>query len=624
MNVAFYGRFSSEGQNEASIRQQFRIVREWCRVHGHKIVAVYYDRSYSGSSMNRPGVQRLLADAPQGRFDLVVSHKLNRFSRNLVDVILTIDTLQKLKHQVLYASATEMFDCTSMIGRVLLVLLAFFAEWYLVELSAETARGKHHRVSATRLQNNLPPFGYTYVNKNTPPVPNSKLNSKATDKRARTPSAAIHRLYRLRATNKRTGQMLARDQLNKDAAKELHSDADCARWLNAQGYKSREGNPFSPDSVGDLLTNPFFAGYVRETGYREGKTPGGQRRRTPRREGVRYKGQHTPLVPEWLFDLVQDARQLSAFNPTGRSERPDRVYLLGGLAVCSVCGHPMKRHAIYDRGGAPAYHCVSRKNNLPCDAPQSYVRESLLAPDLDALMRALVLPEVMERRIAEMVNVDEQVVNYRDEINAWRTRAEALDARLDMGRMKAATYKNEMRVALDKIAELEAKQASIGVVQAEVAFETYRGLVSVWESAGPEDRQGILHELLEPQGVRVHIASKRIHAFKPRTDFGFLFNASSGLEKIEGGWFRLKNETRPEHGAQGETVKAEVTGIVTTYTVSRLPHPNLSASPSYRDIGRALGVSRQRARQLTVSGDVTWHVEEGTLVVSRRHGRLPH
>jgi site-specific DNA recombinase len=73
-----------------------------------------------------------------------VVHKLDRFSRNLVDVLVTLDDLQK--KGVSFVSATEaILDFTTQIGRFILLVLAFFAQWYVENLSAETTKGQKER-----------------------------------------------------------------------------------------------------------------------------------------------------------------------------------------------------------------------------------------------------------------------------------------------------------------------------------------------------------------------------------------------------------------------------------------------------------------------------------------------
>ena len=84
--VALYARYSSDNQRDASIEDQLRICRERAEREGWMIVDSYCDRSISGASLIRPGIQALMADAQANRFDIVLSESLDRISRDQEDI----------------------------------------------------------------------------------------------------------------------------------------------------------------------------------------------------------------------------------------------------------------------------------------------------------------------------------------------------------------------------------------------------------------------------------------------------------------------------------------------------------------------------------------------------------
>ena len=87
IRAALYARYSSVPQNAASIADQQRICRERAEREGWQIVGSFEDAAISGASMIlRPGVQRLLADAQAGKFDIVLAEALDRVSRDQADV----------------------------------------------------------------------------------------------------------------------------------------------------------------------------------------------------------------------------------------------------------------------------------------------------------------------------------------------------------------------------------------------------------------------------------------------------------------------------------------------------------------------------------------------------------
>jgi DNA invertase Pin-like site-specific DNA recombinase len=80
--AVIYARFSSENQREASIEDQVRNAKRLIEERGWQLVHTYLDRAISGASPLRPGYQALMAEAREGRFDVVVAEGLDRLSRS--------------------------------------------------------------------------------------------------------------------------------------------------------------------------------------------------------------------------------------------------------------------------------------------------------------------------------------------------------------------------------------------------------------------------------------------------------------------------------------------------------------------------------------------------------------
>ena len=80
-----YTRYSSEMQRDESIEAQLRAIREWAARNRIEIVEEYIDRAKSATSDQRPEFQRMIQDAANGTFSIVIVHKLDRFSRNRYD-----------------------------------------------------------------------------------------------------------------------------------------------------------------------------------------------------------------------------------------------------------------------------------------------------------------------------------------------------------------------------------------------------------------------------------------------------------------------------------------------------------------------------------------------------------
>ena len=77
--AVIYARISTTEQN---VDTQLIPLREFCKVRGCKIVEEYVDLGESGRKVSRPGLQRMLADMRQGRFDAIVVYKMDRVGRS--------------------------------------------------------------------------------------------------------------------------------------------------------------------------------------------------------------------------------------------------------------------------------------------------------------------------------------------------------------------------------------------------------------------------------------------------------------------------------------------------------------------------------------------------------------
>jgi site-specific DNA recombinase len=99
----------------------------------------YDDGGFSGGSIERPGLQRLLEDVGAGRIDCVVVYKVDRLSRSLLDFAKIIEAFDR--KGVSFVSVTQQFNTTTSMGRLTLNILLSFAQFER-EIIAERIRDK--------------------------------------------------------------------------------------------------------------------------------------------------------------------------------------------------------------------------------------------------------------------------------------------------------------------------------------------------------------------------------------------------------------------------------------------------------------------------------------------------
>ena len=131
---------------------------------GWKLVRTHYDDGgYSGGSMERPALQRLLDDVRARRIEVIVVYKVDRLTRSLADFAKLVELFEE--HQVSFVSVTQAFNTTTSMGRLTLNVLLSFAQFER-EVTGERIRDK---IAASKRKGiwmgGVVPLGYRVENR---------------------------------------------------------------------------------------------------------------------------------------------------------------------------------------------------------------------------------------------------------------------------------------------------------------------------------------------------------------------------------------------------------------------------------------------------------------------------
>ena len=243
----------------------------------------YDDGGISGGTLERPALQRLLAEVDAGRVDMIVVYKIDRLTRSLADFARLVERLEAKGCS--FVSVTQAFNTSSSMGRLTLNVLLSFAQFER-EVTGERIRDK---IAASKKKGlwmgALPPLGYD-------PHPDRTRRELIINEDEAKTVRMIFALY---------------ERLGSLAAVEQEADQRGLRSKHrvfASGSK-QGGTNISRGHLHRILTNPIYRGLI----VHKDKT---------------WPGTHDPIIDEATWNRVQDKLQEAQARRRGSSTKnPD-------------------------------------------------------------------------------------------------------------------------------------------------------------------------------------------------------------------------------------------------------------------------------------------------------------
>jgi len=407
-----YARVSTKEQQDEgySIPAQLKAVREFCLRHDLQPVAEFVEAE-SAAAAGRGEFARMLDHLgahPEGR--VVVVHKLDRLARNYEDLT-ALDRLQ-VRVRCVQGDIPD-----SVQGILFRDIMMVFARNYSLNLSQEVRKGMAEKVAQGGWPHQAP-MGYL----------NDRTRRCIVVDEQRAPLVRF-------AFERYASGVVSLPQL----ADELYD----------KGLRSRSGKKLYGSVLHKMLTNPIYAGRIRQ-------------------KGQLYPGAHEPLVPAVLFAEVQERL---AGNRNGNKAKT-HSYALRGVMYCAECGCKITAGTHKDH---VYYRCTNGKGKDSC-SQRRYTREEVLAEQVEALLSRIELgPEVVAAMAKDAALLAEQQGGQTNQQRVVLERAIAAnkdkDARLldvylegavpvDSYRAKAESLAQERRTLELRLHEFDSTTAS--------------------------------------------------------------------------------------------------------------------------------------------------------------------
>ena len=279
------------------------------------LVESYSDEAMTGTNTNRPNFQKMMVSASNGNFDILLVHKLDRLSRDVVDAL---NIQQELYgYNIKIESVIENYDDTPE-GEMFKNFQLIINQYYSSNLGREVMKGLKENAHQCKRNGGIPPLGY-------------KVNPET-------------KQYEIVEQEAIAVQIIFTKFLEGYTYQEL------ADYFNLMGFRTKKGGKFvNKSSFYEILNNRKYIGeFIYNRTERGNKhTKRSHRKSKDESEIVRIKGGMPALIDDAMFEEVQ--RRFEERKRTKGNLKAKTTYLLTGRIICDQCGSPY--HGNSRKGG---------------------------------------------------------------------------------------------------------------------------------------------------------------------------------------------------------------------------------------------------------------------------------
>ena len=406
---------------------------------------LYRDEGVSGASDERPAFKKMMKDAEQGKIDLVLVWKIDRFFRKLEYLLRYVQRLGEFNVQ--FKSSTEPFD-TSAVGKLVFQMMGALAEFERELILQRTMEGKMSKAKEGKYVGGAIPYGYDI--KDEVLVINKK-------------EASIVKKIFIWFVKQEMPIMNIKRILN-DPKNKLLTKGD--KQSKKSGRKSlRKKNPegyWSPDLIRNILNREQYTGkYYYNRFTRDKKTK--KKIEKPRSEWQEYSC--PPIIDEPLFGKAKI--QLAKNRQKSGGRKHD--YLFSGKIWCGEDGCDNKYTGYVSKKKTKNYRCKNKGVTNAFKCPSHGLSESML----DKLVWKYVEPffrnpkRILEKMVKDQRSSDElqaindRISNITTEIQRLSTGEDTVRGLIRNGGYTAEEAKEEFDLIRKEMADLRDERTAL-------------------------------------------------------------------------------------------------------------------------------------------------------------------
>jgi site-specific DNA recombinase len=374
MRVALYPRVSGhEQEDNYSIPEQIERMKKYCDAKDWMVYKIYTDSVQTGADMDRPGLQSMIKDCQDGKFDMVLVYKLDRLSRSQKDTLYLIEDVFE-KNNVGFTSMTENFDTSTPHGKFIVGILAVFAQLEREKIKERTMIGKQARAAEGKWHGGKwTPIGYDYEDG----------------------------LLKVNEYEKMQILEIADLFLQRTPVRTI------ATIMTEKGYKHKHGE-WDAKTIKRVLENPVNLGLIKDGEHL-------------------HPGLHDAIIEEQIYDEIQVIMN-ERKEKYGATARPHKS-LLAGFIFCKHCGGKYARQT--NTEGLQYYSCYSRnKSQKKMIKDPNCKNKNYKAGELDAIILLEINKLAIDPEYVDHVRANKPKNDVNEKIKSITSEIEKINSQI--------------------------------------------------------------------------------------------------------------------------------------------------------------------------------------------------
>ena len=463
--AGLYLRLSQEDERQGesvSIDNQRTMLRKYAEEHGFEIHDEYIDDGVSGTTFQRPEVQRLLDDVKTGVINTIIVKDLSRFGRNYIEVGQYVDYVFPT-FGIRFIAIQDNVDTAKRDSSAMdmMPIMNVFNEWHAANTSKKIRAVKRANAKEGIYTAKKASYGYK--------MGTDKKRAPVIDEET---APIVRRIFEMYASG--TSPRKIAETLNLEG---VLSPAAYAYEKFGQKAKPNAMGLWSAITIREMLNKIIYIGHMPQLRWTSLSYKNHKRFRKDKNEWTVVYNTHEPIISQELWNRVQERQKSIA---TGKKTKLGFTHPLSGFVICADCGNKMKLCTSISRNGNRLFHFDCgyhvRYGKAYCFSHfiSANILEQIVLEDIREMAKTVTLDEyaVREEFIRHNAELaDNAIKSAKKELQAKRKRTEEISRLIQVayedrvkGKMPEDVcvgfiqkYSEEQKKLQSEISELEAR-----------------------------------------------------------------------------------------------------------------------------------------------------------------------